>query len=44
MPTWVYNGNKIWGLTALITADFLNICFNASIKTDLDLMRTYDDY
>ena len=44
IPTWVYNGNKIWGLTALITADFLNICFNASIKTDLDLMRTYDDY
>ena len=38
------NGNKIWGLTALITADLLNICFNASIKTDLDLMRTYDDY
>ena len=44
IPTWVYNGNKIWGLTALITADFLNICFNASIKTDLDLMTTYDDY
>ena len=44
IPTWVYNGNKIWGLTALITADLLNTCFNASIKTDLDLMRTYDDY
>ena len=37
IPSWVYNGNRIWGLTAMITADFLNICFNASINTDLDL-------
>ena len=44
IPSWVYNGNHIWGLTAMITADFLNICFNASINTDLDLIRTYDDY
>ena len=29
---------------SFITADLLNICFNASIKTDLDLMRAYDDY
>ena len=44
IPSWVYNGNHIWGLTAMITADFLNICFNASINTDLDLIRAYDDY
>ena len=44
IPSWVYNGNHIWGLTAMIAADFLNICFGASIKTDLDLIRTYDEY
>ena len=26
------------------TADFLNICFDASIKTDFDLIRKYDEY
>ena len=44
IPSWVYNGNRIWGLTAMITADFLNICFDASINTDLDLIRNYDEY
>ena len=44
IPSWVYNGNKIWGLTAMIAADFLNICFDASIKTDFDLIRKYDEY
>ena len=44
IPSWVYNGNRIWGLTAMIAADFLNICFDASINTDLDLIRTYDEY
>ena len=44
IPSWVYNGNLIWGLTAMITADFLNSCFNASINTDLDLIRNYDEY
>ena len=44
IPSWVYNGNKIWGLTAMIAADFLNICFDASIKTNFDLIRTYDEY
>ena len=44
IPSWVYNGNRIWGLTAMITADFLNICFNASINTDLNLIRNYDEY
>ena len=44
IPSWVYNGNRIWGLTAMITADFLNICFDASINTDLDLLRAYDEY
>ena len=44
IPSWVYNGNRIWGLTAMIAADFLNICFDASINTDVDLIRTYDEY
>ena len=44
IPSWVYNGNKIWGLTAMIAADFLNICFDASIKTNFDLIRVYDEY
>ena len=44
IPSWVYNGNKIWGLTAMIAADFLNICFDASIKTDFDSIRKYDEY
>ena len=44
IPSWVYNGNKIWGLTAMITADFLNICFDACIKTDFDLIRKYDEH
>ena len=44
IPSWVYNGNKIWGLTAMITADFLNICYDASIKTDFDVIRKYDEY
>ena len=44
IPSWVYNGNRIWGLTAMITADFLNICFDTSINTDLDLIRNYDEY
>ena len=44
MPSWVYNGNRIWGLTALITADFLNVCFDAKIDTNIDLIRGYDQY
>ena len=44
IPSWVYNGNRIWGLTAMITADFLNISFDASIDTDLELIRNYDKY
>ena len=44
MPSWVYNGMRIWGLTAMIAADFLNICFEANIDTDLDLIRGYDQY
>ena len=44
MPSWVYNGNRIWGLTALITADFLNMCFDAKIDTNIDLIRGYDQY
>ena len=44
IPSWVYNGNRIWGLTAMIAADFLNICFDAPTKTDINLFRTYDEY
>ena len=44
MPSWVYNGMRIWGLTAMIAADFLNICFEANIDTNLDLIRGYDQY
>jgi len=44
MPSWVYNGMHIWGLTAMIAADFLNICFDANIDTNLDLIRGYDQY
>ena len=44
MPSWVYNGMRIWGLTAMIAADFLNICFKANIDTNLDLIRGYDQY
>ena len=44
IPSWVYNGNRIWGLTAMIAADFLNICFEANIDTNLDLIRGYDKY
>jgi 8-oxo-dGTP pyrophosphatase MutT (NUDIX family) len=31
IPTWYYNNQKIWGLTAMITADLLNQCFDADI-------------
>ena len=44
IPSWVYNGNRIWGLTAMIAADFLNICFDVPTKTDINLFRTYDEY
>jgi hypothetical protein len=28
----------------MITADFLNICFDADIRTDLDIIRGQYDY
>jgi hypothetical protein len=43
VPSWVYNGHRIWGLTAMITADFLNICFEANIGTDLEIIRKHYD-
>ena len=43
VPSWVYNGHRIWGLTAMITADFLNICFEANIGTDLEVIRKHYD-
>ena len=33
-PAWSYNGFKIWGLTAMITAIFVNDYFDAGIKLD----------
>ena len=36
IPSWVYNGFKIWGLTAMITAEFLNIYYNANIIVDFE--------
>ena len=44
MPSWVYIGMGIWGLTAMIAADFLNICFESIIDSNLDLIRGYDQY
>ena len=43
IPSWVYNDNRIWGLTAMITADFLNICFDAGIDVDLEIIRSQYD-
>lgn len=44
VPSWVYNDQTIWGLTALITADFINTCFDKVIKADLDTIREQYDY
>ena len=44
VPSWVYNDQTIWGLTALITADFINTCFDKIIKADLDIIREQYDY
>ena len=32
VPTWRYDHQKIWGLTAMITVNFLNHCFDAGIE------------
>jgi hypothetical protein len=32
VPTWHYDEQKIWGLTAMITINFLNHCFDADIQ------------
>ena len=44
VPSWVYNDQIIWGLTAMITADFVNTCFDAGIEEDLDIIREQYDY
>jgi len=44
VPSWVYNDQTIWGLTALITADFINTFFDKVIKADLDIIREQYDY
>ena len=33
-PSWSYNGFKIWGLTAMITAIFVNDYFDAGLKLE----------
>ena len=32
VPTWGIKNQKIWGLTAMITVNFLNVCFDANIE------------
>ena len=32
VPTWNLKNQKIWGLTAMITVNFLNVCFEANIE------------
>ena len=32
VPIWKYKNQKIWGLTAIITLNFLNLCFDANIE------------
>jgi len=32
VPTWSLKNQKIWGLTAMITINFLNVCFDANIE------------
>ena len=44
VPSWVYNDQIIWGLTAMITADFVNTCLDAGIEEDLDIIREQYDY
>ena len=44
VPSWVYNDQIIWGLTAMITADFVNTCFDAGIEEDLEIIREQYDY
>ena len=32
VPSWSIKNQKIWGLTAMITVNFLNVCFDANIE------------
>ena len=32
VPTWSLKNQKIWGLSAMITVNFLNVCFDANIE------------
>ena len=32
VPTWSLKNQKIWGLTAMITVNFLNVCFDANLE------------
>ena len=32
MPVWKFSGNEIWGLTSMMTSQFLNLAFDAGIR------------
>jgi len=36
MPSYFYNGNRIWGLTAFMLLDFLNHAFDAGIQFEIE--------
>ena len=39
ISTWHYNEYVIWGLTAMIAAEFVNTCFDGNVIADMDLIR-----
>jgi len=39
ISTWHYNEYVIWGLTAMIAAEFINTCFDGNVIADMDLIR-----
>jgi len=39
VPSYRYEGHKIWGLTALMLAEFVNVAFDA----DIQLNTPYDE-
>ena len=39
ISTWHYNEYVIWGLTAMIAAEFINTCFGGNVIADMDLIR-----
>ena len=39
ISTWHYNEYVIWGLTAMIAAEFINTCFDGNVIADMGLIR-----